>query len=221
MKEVCPDDETMADFTQGRLPNHERAQFEKHLSNCDDCLGELLELHQIVSSISRNAIEPVPNNVTANAIRMVTGQMNSTVVDLKNKLGRSTNRLYTKIAGLRNLLAMGKPSFGSVRSEMPILLKNSIVVNKQIDNIETEIKFTRTIRDMSQIRISLLSDASWIEKARVSLVQKQREIASEMFDPGGVVLFEDIPEGRYCLDFYSNGRKLDSYQFKIRETRHE
>ena len=125
------------------------------------------------------------------------------------------------LAGLGALLPLGKPSFGSVRSDRPTLLKNTIVVSRQIDNIETEIKFVRTIRERSQIRIRLLSEAPWIGNARVSLVQKQREIASEAFDPSGVVLFEDIPEGRYCLDFYSNGRKLDSYQFNIRETRHE
>jgi len=221
MKGFCPDEETMADYTKGRLPEDERTRLEKHLSNCDNCLEELFELHQMASSASRNAIEPVPGHVTSKAIRMLTVQMNSTVVDFKNKLGRSANRIYSKIADLSALLPLGRPSFGSVRSGRPTLLKNTIVVSRQINNIETEIKFIRTIRDMSQIRIRLLSEAPWIGNSRVSLVQKQREIASEVFDPSGVVLFEDIPEGRYCLDFYSDGRKLDSYQFKIRETCHE
>jgi anti-sigma factor RsiW len=52
MMSQCTDEATKLDYLNGRLPEDERIGFEKHLSGCPECRGEIEGLKGVLASIT-------------------------------------------------------------------------------------------------------------------------------------------------------------------------
>jgi anti-sigma factor RsiW len=59
--------ELVTDYLEGRLPDHERARFEAHLSECDGCSGYLEDMRRLVGAL-RGIPEPPPDPATREAL---------------------------------------------------------------------------------------------------------------------------------------------------------
>ena len=71
MKATCPDEETLTDYLEGRLSEKERSQVETHLSECETCLEEIVVANGLAQGRDRFELDPVPNEVTEAAVRLV------------------------------------------------------------------------------------------------------------------------------------------------------
>ena len=52
--------ELVTDYLEGKLPAHERARFEAHLTDCEDCRTYLQQLQQVLAAAGRLAEDDVP-----------------------------------------------------------------------------------------------------------------------------------------------------------------
>lgn len=76
MGSLCPDTETLMDFTEGRLTDRQRHHIEAHLADCDLCREQVSVCADLLQGeLSRQVFE-VPAAITERAVMRVT-QMQS------------------------------------------------------------------------------------------------------------------------------------------------
>jgi anti-sigma factor RsiW len=68
--------ELVSDYFEARLPEHERARFEAHLSECDGCDGYLEDMRRMLDSMSALPLvapDPATRDVLQRALRDLRG----------------------------------------------------------------------------------------------------------------------------------------------------
>ncbi|MEA1867283.1 MAG: zf-HC2 domain-containing protein, partial [Thermodesulfobacteriota bacterium] len=98
MKITCPNEERLADYLEGRLSEEDRSQVEKHLSECDICLEGLVLTNSLVRGRERLDLDPVPDEVTEAAVRLVTSLPATTPRSLMEKLKGSIKNISSAIS---------------------------------------------------------------------------------------------------------------------------
>jgi anti-sigma factor RsiW len=97
MKRACPDEEVLADYLEGHLPDEERFQMEQHLSDCHVCLEALVVTNSLIRDKGRYELDPVPAEVTKAAVDLVTRQGIISSDSLIEKLKRSVKNICSRI----------------------------------------------------------------------------------------------------------------------------
>jgi hypothetical protein len=211
-KKLCPDEEIIADYLEGRLSAENKEALDVHLSECERCLEELMTVRKALRV--QADWEAVPSSVTEGAVRLVTRQ---TAGVAEKGLKESIAACAEKISDFFRYSFPWRWQQATIRSSKIAAAPDLAIVRKVFKEIEAEIEIEKTGEDKAQIRVRVGEREK--NGIRVTLKKGEREISSQLLS-AGYALFEDIPFGRYEIVFSTNGSELGSYTFEIRESRH-
>jgi len=218
MKKVCPDDEMLAAYVEGLLPDHQKPQIEAHLSACDACLEEFKLTSNIVRGGARFDVDTVPSEVTQSAIRLINSRNPMSGSLLGGKIRKSLSILHSKLLGLLRLPSLGGIHLAPIRGSRKAVSDDLFRIKKSFREFDTEIGIEKTGDNTAHIRVRLFERNGCSNRIRVTLKRGERELCSSLFS-GGRVLFEDISFGPCKLIFDRDGESLGAYLFDIKETR--
>jgi len=219
MKPPCPDEETVADFLEARLSGKKKHTFENHLSSCETCTEDLEITRKLIHNKKIADLQPVPSNVTYTAVDLVSKQITAPMDQFRKNLGKSIKDIYAKMADQITLTLAGNQYLVAVRGGRDKELKDMVVLKKTFQDISTEIVFMRNPAGRSDITVRLTDKKDRQRGLRLTLFRVDREILSDPFNQDGSVMFEDISQGRYKLTINRNGTTLDSYAFRLVDSR--
>jgi hypothetical protein len=211
-KKSCPDEEMIADYLGGRLPDGDKEAMDAHLSECELCLEELVIAGKAIRDASD--LPAVPSGVTEAAVRLVARQ--TTAVSEKD-LKESIATYAVKISDYFRYTLPWRWQQATIRSSKVATAPDLVTIRKVFKEFEAEIDIEKAGENKANIRVK----ASGREKngIRATLKKGDREISSQLLS-GGYALFEDIPFGRCEIVFSANGSELGTYTFEIRESCH-
>ena len=217
MKTKCPNEEILSDYMEGRISEKKRHKLEAHLSDCDQCLEQFVTVKNLVRGGEHVELEPVPEQVTLSAVRLVTGEKLTQKASFKEWVSRPVKDLYFKVADFLTHGLLGEPQPVPIRGSKKIISEDLIHLRKTFKKIDTEIEIEKTTDQKAHIRVRMHKDAGQRKGVRVTLKRGEREISSYLLN-SGYVLFEDIPFGHYSLVFILKGESLGTYPFEIKES---
>lgn len=221
MKSLCPSEEFLADYIEGRLPERKRLQLEVHLVDCETCIQELIVSHHLIIGEPQAGIEDVPSGVTAAVVSRLKSLPSATSSSLRQKFHELLDHFHEMASEFLSLFRGGGRHLILLRGFQKTVSKDSIRRTKSFKDLKIELEVERTGKRNACIRIRLLNNIEELKGIRITLRQdKDREVASKLFD-GYQVIFEDTPFGRYSLVFSRDGQKIGTYRFVTRETRDE
>jgi len=220
MRNSCFNDEMLADYIEGRLTDDSRAAIETHLCNCEICLDGFMVAQRLARDDVQLDQASAPGQVTRAAVDLVSSQVLAPDVSLKQKLLRSFRALSTSLSDNFRPLPWRRPALGPIRGSKIVVSDDLVHLKKTFKEIETEIEIEKAGKLTTHIRISLTQNSNHRKGVRATLKKGEREISSLPLI-GAYVLFEDIPFGHYELVFSSNGVKLGTYLFEIKESFHD
>lgn len=220
MKNICLEEEMLADYLEGRLSDEKRRWLETYLSDCDHCLEELLVAKNLIQNSELAEFDPVPKGVTEEAVHLLTNRNPALPFSVIDAILHPLKRLWSWASNLNIQKFYTHTTFAPVRSYDIAGSVDIFHTKKSFEKIETEIEIEKTSNDSAVIRVHLVSDAQKKYNIRVTLLNKnQREISSFLLS-GGYVVFEDILFDHYSLIFLRNGTTIGAYQFEIKDTRY-
>lgn len=215
MKNLCHNEEMLADYLEGRLSDNARSQMENHLSICENCLQELMIGKDLILGGDQNGLAGVPDEVTESAVRRLSSLNLITSSFSKERLTGLLDRFYLTVSNLFNMSAWRELHLAPVRSSKKVISKDLMYLKKSFQEINTEIEIEKTGDHNSCIRVRVSNN---IKGVRVTLLQKnEREISSQLLN-GNDAVFEEIPFGHYRLVFTRDGLKVGIYRFVTKET---
>ena len=217
---LCPNEEKLADYLEGRLSNNEKTGIEDHISECEICLEELVTLKTLLHEENQPELETVPGTVIQSTVRLVTGRDSTQRTKLWENLTRSVRGLYQRLSDLFTSMQLGDLAYGTIRGSHKDVKDDLIRIIKTFKDLKTEIEIEKTDDDKAHIRIKLLKKPRG-ESVRITLKRGEREISSDLLTNKDYALFEDLPFGSYNLVLMQEGTELGSYPFKITNTQKE
>lgn len=212
MKHVCPDEEWLADYLEGRLSDRDRQITEEHLSDCETCLELILLESRILREKTADYSEPVPDAVIKNAVELIPFK---DVVNYQRNQGvikKSAIRIWEKMADVVAGI-WGNMQPAAVRGSENRSLTDNYHVRKTFQDVDISIEIEKTGKETSHIR-TILKTPSPDREIRITLMKDNREIYS-VLPMEYYALFEDIPSGEYRLVFTRNGIEFGTYSFQI------
>ncbi len=220
MEIVCPADEILADYLEGRLSEEERSEMEEHLSDCNACLEVFTVANSLIQGEEQFELEPVPAKVTDAAERLLQSEDPQVSEPLQEKIEHTLKDLPTKISEFLSPKTWGQLQPQPVRGYKRKVAKDLVILKKAFEDVESEIEIEKVGENKALIRVRLPLDDLTRQKIRVTLKKGDREIASHLAGEA-YVLFEDIPFGHYSLTFTRDGLTLGTCLFEIKETVHD
>ena len=217
MKNICPDEEMLADYIESRLSNNDKAEMDAHLSDCDQCLQAFVTVEGLVRSGDRIQLDTVPSRVTESAVHMVESNGSLSYGSIRIKLKRFMIGLYRRFSHFFRWAPWGDWHLVPIRGSKKVISEDLVHIKKTFEEIETEIEIEKTGSGRAHIRVKLTGGIPHHKGIRVTLNRGEREISSHPFI-GDYVLFEEVPFGHYSLTFSRNGLMLGKYLFEIKET---
>jgi len=220
MKTKCPDEEWLADYLEGRLSEKERSHVEEHLAGCEICLERLAVTSRLVQDRDRFELDPVSNEVTEAAVRLVTSRTAITQDSLMEKLKGSVSKIGSAISDVLcpNQGHGWQPA--PVRGSKTVVSDDFVCLNVSFEEIETEIEIEKTGSSNAHIRVKPHKAGKYRRVLRITLKQGKREVASYLLD-GLYVLFEDIPFGHYSISLAKKGVPFGTYIFEVKGSHRE
>ena len=218
MKNLYLEEEILADYIEGRLSDEKRRRLEAYLSDCDQCLEELLVAKNLIHNSELSEFDPVPKGVTEAAVQLLSNRIPAQPFSVKEAVLRPLMYLWSWVSNLNLQKLYTHTTLAPVRSYDLAGSVDIFRTKKSFKKIETEIEIEKTSIDSAVIRVHLVSDAQNKYNIRVTLMNKdQREISSFLLN-GGYVVFEDVQFGHYRLIFSRNGTTIGAYQFEIKDS---
>lgn len=214
MTKRCPNEETLHDYLDGRLPSGMRETIEDHLSRCDVC-RELIAVFDSVNQLGETPdMVSVPGPVTGKALATVrqmerktlAGKINTGIHQVKNGM-RQWSRKLEWFWGQETVLVRGDQAATA----------DVVQVTKVLAGMDALIEIEKCGDAKACIRVDLFSTENIPPSVRVTLVSGDREVASCLCT-GSPALFEDIPFGSYALIFTRQGKPIGDYAFELRES---
>lgn len=212
MRKLCPDSETLIDFTEGRLSERRRAEIEVHLAACDKCREQVGVCAELLFGGVLDETAPVSDRITQKIVnRMVWPKTRTPQPGI---IHRSLKWVLSGMAVLEHLVSWGEPVPAAVRGET-VVTEHLIRRKKRFGNMDVSIEIERSGDAQALIRVALAEQHHAVTPVRVTLLKGGREIASMMLAEKPVV-FEDIAFGAYSLVFV-RGKKIGEYAFEVTE----
>lgn len=232
MRNLCPNDEILMDFVEGRLSERQRSKIEVHLAACDLCreqvgaCAELLyrdvaldevqapeHLTQLavdrVSQLSATPGPGVPRAVPKNVPKGVPEGVPEGVID------QARRWLAKGVAVLERIVPQGEPEWVAVRGDATTS-DHLIRREKRFGDAALTIEIEKSGDGQALIRVALTELDRTDEPLRVALFKGEREVASMMLGAAPVV-FEEIAFGVYSLLFARGNAKIGEYTFEVTE----
>jgi hypothetical protein len=220
MKKKCPEEEILADYLEKRLSDEERSRLETCLSECDECLEELLVAKNLIQNNGLIEFRPVSKPITEGAIHLLADRISAPRRSVKDTIVQTITHWWSQMANLNSLKLYSNTGLAHVRSYDLAAHPGTFRTNKSFEKIKTEIEIEKTSNDSAVIRVHLVSDTQNKYNIRATLLNKdQREISSFLLTEGPAV-FEDIAFGHYNLVFKRNGATIGTYPFEIKGAHH-
>lgn len=218
MRTRCPDEEQLADYLEGRLSEKERSHVEEHLAGCEICLEGLAVTSRLVQDRDRFELDPVSNEVTEAAVRLVTSRTAITQDSLMEKLKGSVSNIGSAISDVLCPRQGRRPAL--VRGSKTVVSNDFVCLKVSFGEIETEIEIEKTGSSSAHIRVKPQKAGKYRRVLRITLKQGKREVASYLLD-GLYVLFEDIPFGHYSISLAKKGVPFGTYIFEVKGSHRE
>lgn len=208
----CPNEETLINFLENRLPDRQRARIEDHLAGCFECRDQASTWIALSRGDTLTAAEPVPTAVTQKAVDAVAELETGS---LPGRLFDRTRRFVAQGMAVIEQLASGngiQPV--AVRGEQAAVSDYVIQRRKTYGDIDLRIEIEKSGPHQALIRVAGAGRQPLAAPIRVVLCKAQREVASMLLDDVPVV-FEEISFGYYALVFMRSGVKLGEYLFEL------
>lgn len=218
MKRACPDEEMLAAYIEGLLPDYKRARMEAHLSECDTCLEEFKLTNSILRGGDRFEPDTVPPEVTLSAVDLVNSESAVSSSSSGKKIKRYVSALYSNLFHHLQVPSLGEAQLVPIRSSKIAVSDDLFRIKKSFREFDTEIEIEKTGENTAHIRVRLFERNGCSNRIRVTLKRGERELCSSLSSGGGVH-FEDISFGPCKLIFDRDGVSLGAYLFDIKETR--
>ena len=223
MKSMCPGEEILADYIEGRLEKKQKCQIENHLSTCDRCLQTIIVANSMYTEYDSYEFQEVPEYVTQTIIQNFISQ--------KDKM---RNIMFTRARRWWEQFKISLADFGMLffndlqlapvhRGARVVRARNQSRRRKAFDRLKTDIDIQKTGNNLARIKIQIKRSEDEIDKIRVILLKRKlditpvidREIASDILHENSVQ-FENIPFDHYNLTFTRDGITLGRYLFQIK-----
>ena len=218
MKNICPQEELLADYLEDRLGIDERSGIESHFSECSRCLDEFLTANSIVQNRQNLAPDPVPEHVTEAAVKLVAKRISRPQGSYKPRSYPLFYKIYSRFSEHIKLMRFNKNRYALVRGSRMSESSDFYRVRKMFKDIVTEIEIEKADLQIATIRVTLINGFGNENDYRLTLRnRKNREIASHRISDK-FAIFENIPFGHYSLAFIKNGEKIGTYSFQIKES---
>lgn len=216
---LCPDEERLVDYIEGRLSKEDRSHIEEHLSDCEICLEGLMVTRSILHGRDEIETEPVPAAVTESAVSLITGPR-APLFDVSiDRLKLAINRIKSGFEDLFWPDSWMRWQPAAIRGAKSVASEDLFRIRVSFKKIKTEIEVEKTANEKALIRVQFPRGTQKAQKIRVTLKENDREIASYLLE-GASVRFEAVPFGHYGISLTENGVNLGTYLFEIKETGH-
>ena len=220
MEQKCPDEETLAAYMEGLLPEDQRSRIEAHISSCNRCFEEFELTTGMVRGEPLANAEKAPLEVTQSALRLVNSQNPVPGSLVLGKIRHSLSILNARLLHLVRLSMRSDWQLAPIRGSKEALSQDLFHIQKGFKDFDTDIEIEKIGENTAHIRISISNQNGSGEGIRATLKRGDRELCSALFSHGSA-LFEDISFGPCKLIFERDGMSLGIYSFDIKETRHE
>jgi len=220
MIKLCPDEEKLGDYIEGRVNADDMSRLEKHLSECETCRQEFLIGKGLIRGSESIELNPVPEEVTQSALRLVNRRVSTSDIPLSEKCVRFFREVRSTLIDLFCPALWERWGLARIRGSRTVVSEDLVHLRNRFGDMETEIEIERVGEGKAHIRINIIDGNSNKAGIRVTLRRKEREISSYLSDNNGHVLFEDIPFGHYTLHFIKDKTAIGIYTFEIKESRY-
>jgi len=223
MKSICPTEEILVDFIEGRLNMDERKKIESHLSTCDCCLEMIVVANSMINDYENFEYQEVPEYVTQSIVQQFIHKKEKFRNILTTRIRRWVEQMKMVISDF-GMIFWTEWQFAPIRGSRLVVARNQSRRRKKFDHLKTDIEIQKTGDNLAQIKIQVKRSASEADKIRVILLKRKldfgtpiidREIASDIIEENSV-LFENIPFDHYKLTFTRDGVTLGRYLFQIK-----
>jgi hypothetical protein len=219
MRQQCPNEERIIDYIEGRLPEEDRSNLEKHLSACEMCLEELVITNNVLSREHIYELAMPPSEVTDAAVRLLTGRppLSTTIlIDYANKL---FGKLGSYFVNPNRVWPWERWNSAKVRGYKIAANEDYVCLEVSFNDVKTAIEIEKTGKNKANIRLRLDNPVPIVKSFRVTLKNGEREVASYLLD-GTAVFFEDIPFGHYSISVSKDNQTFGNYSFEIKDSDH-
>jgi anti-sigma factor RsiW len=212
MRNKCPNEETLVDYLERRLPGRQQTRVESHLVACSNCREQVGLYLQLMDQDKQIPSVNAPASLTDKTVKLVA---DSAVEQRSGSLLRGARRWVAKgVALLEQLTPSNGPQSVAVRSTETVLSERRISRQKQFKDLTVTIEIERSSDDHALIRVIGAEQPAMDLPVRVALFIDDREIASMMLMDAPLV-FDDIAFGAYSLVFIRKSVKVGEYRFEI------
>ncbi len=193
-RQDCPDEESLALFLAGNLPESRRSEVEAHLARCAFCLDDVVAAYQ---SGELTAGENVPRRLMARAMALIPGR--EAILDLAVRLVKDSIELVSTSA---RLVTAPSPV---VRGEPAPEVGNSLQVEQAVGRFRVAVELDLSDAGLCQVIANVTEESGTpAEGVRLSLSSGEREQAS-FLTRAGVVVFDRISPGEYSIAVSESG----------------
>jgi len=220
---MCPNEEILADYIEGRLEKKQRRLIENHLSTCDRCLQTIIVANSMYTDYDNYEFQEVPEYVTQTIIQNFVSQKDKMLNIMITRARRLWERFKLSLADMGMLFFNDLQLAPVRRGARVVRARTQSRRRKAFDCLKTDIDIQKTGDNRARIKIQIKRVDDAVDKIRVILLKRKldispvidREIASDILHENSV-LFENIPFDHYNLTFTRDGVILGRYLFQIK-----
>lgn len=214
MKRICIDDETIADYLEGRVKPHTREQVERHLCDCAECRELVMTGALMLHDDASIPVDTVPTAVIQDTIEAVNAAS-----------GRRPVKMSRVMENARQLLDRGRSFFSELTPGLepqPVALRGGVSVSGgensymliRLADADIRMEIDETAPARFTLDIAPARDTFLETPLTVGLFDRGEEIASATL-VDRPVQFEDLPGGRFKIRFSQAGRRLAEYLLEL------
>ncbi|MBF0595221.1 MAG: zf-HC2 domain-containing protein [Candidatus Omnitrophica bacterium] len=216
-KKQCPDDETVACYIDGLLPEKEKIVVDKHLKACAGC-REAFAIHREVADRQKvEELGPVPEYLVESARNLWAERHGVKFLDIAVTLVEDfIQGLKTTgdiIAGAGQDLQYAGAMRGASEEKV-----SSVVVRKVIEDVSVEVEVSRAVGAISNVVLRVADNARKTPRTdlRATLILDDTELESYVTE-GGMRTFENVRPGKYILQISDMKKILGVISLEIKQ----
>jgi len=207
------DDETIACYVDGLLPENERNYVEKMMNENDE-LKELIQTQMFVEKEqSKNDLSFMPEYLIQNAKDLVSEKFGSKVLNLVIKF---SDKVIETLQSTGEILsgAQLQPAY-TLRGDSQEKAK-SVVVRKIFDDVKVEVEISRELDDKNNVILKAIQNQTElpIDNIRATLFKDNVELESYV-TKNGKAIFENIKPGHYVIELSYPDKDLGAISIQL------
>jgi len=205
VKDPCPDDETLAAFIEGKLPEQRHREISLHFLTCPKCRdyvaaawGQIPKRLRVPVEVIKKAAEILPAEESAWEVVV---KFTSDFVEVIKNTGARTQYFA--------------PAYASARSDR-VCQSSLVAVSENIGGIETELEIERLDSGEGELKVNFKESGGIPNPPlRVTLKKNNKELESCIASRGSTV-FEKVPIGAYDISISRKGISLGEITLEMK-----